>query len=140
MKRPKPPKDVELQAILRSARRCAMCFALKGDNEIKEGQISHIDRDPTNNDPENLVFLCLPHHNNYDTKQSQAKNYSPDELKRYRATLDQYVRDLPLTWPTGKPEAAAMKKTTSRKAVSKVSLAVFDRRLPIYLATQKFLV
>ena len=141
MKRPKIPKDVELQVILRSARRCAMCYALQSDSGIHDGQISHIDHKPTNNDPENLVFLCLSHHNDYDTKKSQAKNYSLDEVKRYRDTLDQYVtRDLPLTWPTGKPEVSTMKKTMMSKAVSKVSLAVFDRRLPIYLVTEKFLV
>ena len=43
----------------RCARRCCLCFWLKGDFAEKEGQIAHLDHNPANGAEENLVFLCL---------------------------------------------------------------------------------
>jgi hypothetical protein len=53
----------------------------------KKGQIAHLDRDPSHNDPDNLAFLCLEHHDQYDSRPSQSKGLTPEEVKRYRAAL-----------------------------------------------------
>jgi len=46
-----------------------------------------LDRDPSNSDPENLAFLCLEHHDQYDSRPSQSKGFTPEEVKRYRTAL-----------------------------------------------------
>ena len=57
------------------------------DHTEKKGQIAHLDRDPANNKLDNLAFLCLEHHDQYDVKPSQAKGLRPAEVKAYRADL-----------------------------------------------------
>jgi hypothetical protein len=70
-----------------SRRRCALCFGLAHDLGVKPGQIAHIDQDPANNDPGNLVWLCLEHHDQYDSRTSQSKGLTADEVKHHRADL-----------------------------------------------------
>lgn len=89
--RPKIPTQVELDVISQSARRCCMCFALSADFDEKQGQIAHLDHDRTNNKPSNLAWLCLPHHDQYDSKTSQSKGYSEKEIKRYRDGLHEHI-------------------------------------------------
>jgi hypothetical protein len=55
--------------------------------EVKKGQIAHVDQDRSNNKEENLAFLCLEHHDEYDTKPSQSKNLTEREVKHYRDLL-----------------------------------------------------
>jgi hypothetical protein len=64
---------------------------LENDFEIKKGQIAHLDRNPSNSKLGNLCFLCLQHHDEYDTKQSQSKGYKPSEIKRYINRLNEKV-------------------------------------------------
>ena len=79
-----------------SRRRCCICFALKQDDAEKKGQIAHLDHDASNNSPDNLAFLCLDHHDQYDSRPSQAKGLTIEEVKRYRTELLAYVaRKLP---------------------------------------------
>jgi hypothetical protein len=73
--------------LMQVARRCALCFGLHGDLEMKKGQIAHIDHDPSNNIEHNLAFLCFNHHDEYDSKTSQAKGISPRELIAYKRCL-----------------------------------------------------
>jgi hypothetical protein len=80
---PQPEADVLLQ----SRRRCCICFGLHRNTSIKQGQIAHIDRDSSNNEINNLAFLCLNHHDSYDSKTSQSKGFTPVEVKRYRDEL-----------------------------------------------------
>jgi hypothetical protein len=68
MARKSLPQEIEAAVLLRSRRRCALCFGLKEDREQKAGQIAHIDQDSSNNTPDNLVFLCLEHHDAYDSR------------------------------------------------------------------------
>jgi hypothetical protein len=90
-KRAKIPSDVEAAVLIASGRRCCMCFSYAFDFSQKPGQIAHIDRDPSNADEDNLVFLCLPHHSEYDSKSSQHKNYTQVELKKIRTRLYESV-------------------------------------------------
>jgi CheY-like chemotaxis protein len=61
--------------------------ALSSDYSIKQGQIAHLDKDPRNNSVDNLAFLCMPHHDQYDSTTSQSKNLTIEEVKLYRAQL-----------------------------------------------------
>jgi len=90
-RKPIPP-DIETQVLQKSRRRCCLCWSLYGDATVKQGQIAHLDHDPSNCDFDNLAFLCLPHHDEYDTKRSQAKGFRPEEVKSYRNRL--YATDI----------------------------------------------
>ena len=89
---PKPgrkpiPEEVTTQVLLACRRRCCLCFHLNHDATEKAGQIAHVDRNPANNHPDNLAFLCLPHHNTYDSRPSQSKGLTPGELVAARDAL-----------------------------------------------------
>ena len=83
--------EVVADVISESRRRCCICFALQQDNTEKKGQIAHLDRDASNNSPENLAFLCLDHHDQYDSRTSQGKGLTIEEVKRYRTELLAWV-------------------------------------------------
>ena len=72
---------------MRSRRRCALCFGLNGDDAEKKGQIAHVDQDNQKNAEEDLVFLCLEHHDEYDSKTSQSKGLTVQEVRGYREEL-----------------------------------------------------
>jgi hypothetical protein len=91
--RKKPSKAAEESALAKSARRCALCFALKGDLREKIGQIAHIDGNRANSVPGNLAWMCLEHHSSFDSITSQHKNYTKAEVKRYLAALYRIVAD-----------------------------------------------
>lgn len=84
--------------LLRSRRRCCVCFALSGDSTPKRGQIAHLDRDASNNLADNLAFLCLEHHDEYDSRTSQSKGLTEREVRRFRSQLERFVAEsLPAT-------------------------------------------
>jgi hypothetical protein len=85
--RPKIPDRIQSQLFDQSRRRCAICYALDGDLSEKSGQIAHLDHQPTNNTVANLCFLCLNHHDRYDSRTSQSKGLSEHEVKGYRDKL-----------------------------------------------------
>jgi DNA-binding transcriptional regulator YhcF (GntR family) len=87
MTRKKVSKKLEADILVQSRRRCCICFGLARNLEVKSGQIAHLDHDSSNNAADNLAFLCLEHHDKYDSKTSQSKNYTITEVKRYRDEL-----------------------------------------------------
>lgn len=91
MTRIKIPHQTETKVLLNTRRRCCICFGLERDNRIKQGQIAHLDRNSSNNNIDNLVFLCLPHHDNYDTRTSQSKGLTKNEVKEFRSELEEYI-------------------------------------------------
>lgn len=91
-RRAKIPKAAETQVLLRSGRRCCICVALSRDATEKRGQIAHLDHDAGNNNVENLAFLCLKHHDQYDSRTSQSKGFTESEVRSYR---DKLYADLP---------------------------------------------
>lgn len=102
--RRKPTDEVETDVLLKSRRRCALCFGLRHDLAEKRGQLAHVDRDASNSEFENLAYLCLPHHDEYDSRNSQSKMFSPNELARYRDALYAYIESgRPLDTPRAKP-------------------------------------
>jgi len=86
-KRKKIPKNIVVDVLTRSRRRCCMCYGLKKDDGIKNGQIVHLDKNSSNNSFNNLAFLCLEHHNEYDSSKSQSKGFTITEAKKYRNEL-----------------------------------------------------
>ena len=87
-----PSSEVELQVLLSSRRRCCICFGLHRDLSVKQGQLAHIDRNPANSAADNLAFMCLQHHDWFDTKPSQSKGVPPPEAKHYREELYNELR------------------------------------------------
>jgi len=89
------------QVLVLSRRRCCICFGLDGDLQEKRGQIAHLDHDPANNDLDNLAWLCLQHHDQYDGKTSQSKGLRLSEVKHYRKELyDRIAAGLPGETPS----------------------------------------
>jgi hypothetical protein len=81
------PRQMETEILTRCRRRCCLCYFLEHRQEERPGQIAHLDQDHNNNEPENLAYLCLEHHNRYDSRTSQAKGFTRDEVKYYRDRL-----------------------------------------------------
>lgn len=82
------PKDVETIVLTKCMRRCCLCWELEHkDNPVLGGQIAHLDHNPGNNDPDNLVWLCLAHHDLYDGTTSQSKGLTRAEVKHHRDRL-----------------------------------------------------
>jgi hypothetical protein len=76
-----------------------MCFYLDENFTEQEGQIAHLDHDPSNGDEDNLVYLCLKHHSLYDSRTSQHKNYTLPEIKAARSRLYEAVAQYkPCEW------------------------------------------
>jgi len=63
-RRPTRPARVDLGIQMLCGFRCCICG-------ITNIQIHHIDGDPSNNEPSNLVGLCLPHHDQAEQGKSQ---------------------------------------------------------------------
>lgn len=79
--------DKQDQVLLSSRRRCCICSGLRGDFDEKQGQIAHLDHDSNNDDVDNLAFLCLLHHDQYDSKTSQSKGLRESEVRYFRGEL-----------------------------------------------------
>jgi hypothetical protein len=80
-------KTVEKEVFIASRRRCCLCMFLLGKSDVCQGQIAHLNRDPSDSRFENLVFLCLGHHDEYDSRRGQSKGFSLLEVKEYRDRL-----------------------------------------------------
>jgi hypothetical protein len=96
MPRKPVPQRTEKQVLLLSRRRCCICFGLNKDMGVKEqGQIAHLDRNPNNNDVDNLAYMCLVHHDQYDRKTSQSKAFKGKEVREFRRELYEAVARMP---------------------------------------------
>jgi hypothetical protein len=91
-RRQRVPSNTVAEVISSSRRRCCICYGLVGDLSLKRGQVAHLDRDPSNNDSDNLAFLCLDHHDVYDSRMSQSRGFAPKEIKKYREELYAAIR------------------------------------------------
>jgi hypothetical protein len=124
--------------LARSRHRCVLCYGLYRDSTVKQGQGSHIDHNPANSTYVNLVFLCLPHHDQYDSTTSQSKNFYQGEIRKYQTELDTYLEGLRATpWPDFSPATGAAADTEQPNLVS--SPEVYDRRIVMYRALRSFL-
>jgi hypothetical protein len=96
MTRKKIPGTTLDDVLVTCRRRCAMCFGLHKQVGIVKGQIAHLDHDNTNDELDNLAFLCLPHHDEYDSKYSQSKRWTIGEVKKFRGLLYSYLESMPI--------------------------------------------
>lgn len=72
-------------------RRCCMCYSLDRDNRQKNGRIVYLDSNTKNDSIDNLAYLCLDHHNAFESRMSQSKNYTSGELFSYKTELERYI-------------------------------------------------
>lgn len=79
--------ETETTLLTSSARKCCFCYGIDNDFSEKSGQIAHVDGDRANSSLNNLAWLCLEHHDKFDSKTSQSKGYTINELKSYRDKL-----------------------------------------------------
>src|SRR5688572_11541664 len=81
------PEATQASILLKSRRRCCLCFWLKGEDEVKKGQLAHLDGDNENAAEDNLAFLCLEHHDEYDSIPRLSKGLREQEVRRWRDEL-----------------------------------------------------
>lgn len=93
--RQRVPKEVETKVLTRSKRRCCICYGLYQDLDVKKGQIAHLDGNRDNNTPRNLAWLCLKHHDEHDSKTSQSKGFTIEEVRKYRTDLYHALKRMP---------------------------------------------
>ena len=86
-RRRKIPDPLVDEVLKRCRRQCCMCFGLNGKTDVTDGQIAHLDRDSSNIDIDNLVYLCLDCHKNYDRQSNRTIGYKPGEVQHYRDQL-----------------------------------------------------
>jgi hypothetical protein len=86
-KRARINDKVLASVLVRSRRRCCLCFFLDHEREVKDGQVAHIDGRRSNNAEDNLVYLCLHHHDKYDSRAKQTRRLTADEIKHHRQKL-----------------------------------------------------
>ncbi len=86
------PEKIQTNIFLNSRRRCCLCFWLNGEDEVKKGQIAHLDDNNENSSEGNLAFLCLEHHDEYDSEPRLSKGLRLTEVKRWRDELYKEMR------------------------------------------------
>jgi hypothetical protein len=79
--------DTQKVILLKSRRRCCLCFWLESRDEVLKGQFAHLDNDPENNAEDNIAFLCFNHHDEYDGKTRIAKGLREKEVRHWRDEL-----------------------------------------------------
>jgi len=80
-------RAVETRVLLAARRRCCLCYFLHHRDEVRKGQIAHLNQNPADSRFSNLVWLCLEHHDEYDSRTSQAKGITQGEVVAYRNRL-----------------------------------------------------
>src|SRR5438876_10253424 len=108
------------------------------DQCVKSGQIAHLDHDNTNNDQDNVAFLCLTHHDQYDSTTSQSKGLRKSEVWHFRSELHARIANDIASAAAGaatpKPDVAVIFKespllTTERKVRLSNQVNAFYRYL-----------
>ena len=85
------PRQVLDEVLYLCRRRCSVCHGLHRDASVKQGQVAHLDQDRTNHTLDNLAFLCLAHHDEYDGITSQSKGLTAAEVRRFRKELHEVI-------------------------------------------------
>ena len=110
-RRPAIPTATQTELLRRSRRRCCICFGLNGDIGVKKGQIAHLDQDRSNVSLDNLSWLCVPHHDDYDSIPRQTKGLTAEEVKSYRNDLYRQTSKIGLKVSPKKPRRDLKKKS-----------------------------
>jgi hypothetical protein len=118
-----PTPDVQTQVLTSSQRRCCLCYYVSKNQAERKGQIAHLNQDRSNSDADNLVFLCLEHHDAFDSRTSQSKGYSEGEVRHYR---DRMYKELG-TEPSLPAHAASSNETPFEKLAPELRI-VFENK------------
>jgi len=97
------PQSIQAEVVNACMRRCCLCYYLHDERRVRKGQIAHLNRNRSDPDFPNLVFLCLEHHDEFDSQTSQSKGLIPQEVKVYR---DRLYRELDRPSSTSKQKIA----------------------------------
>ncbi len=81
--------SVQVDVLTASRRKCCLCYYLAGERRVRKGQIAHLNQDRSDSQFENLVFLCLEHHDEFDSQTSQSKGLIPQEIRVHRDRMYQ---------------------------------------------------
>jgi len=109
------PRVETLVATL-SHRRCCLCVFLEGRDEVRKGQIAHLNGDCMDNRLENLAWLCLDHHDDYDSRTSQSKGLTEGELRHWRDQLLRKYEGPDATWTVQNATAEVRAETQQLRA------------------------
>lgn len=97
--RSRVPTPIETAVLTKSRRRCCLCVYLDGIDIKRRGQVAHLNRDRADNRFDNLVWLCLDHHDEYDSRTSQSKGLTTEEVRHYRDLLLKRFEGQSAYWP-----------------------------------------
>lgn len=100
------PEETQTRILLRSRRRCCLCFWLRGEDEVKKGQLAHLDGDHENPAESNLAFLCLEHHDEYDSVPRLSKGLREREVRQWR---DELYKEMEYRFRSTKQHVASLK-------------------------------
>lgn len=78
------PESIQARVLSECTRRCCICYWLQQIDRVRKGQIVHLNGNASDSSYENLAFLCLEHHDEFDSRTSQSKGYTTAEVKKYR--------------------------------------------------------
>jgi hypothetical protein len=120
LKRTTPQKEIETRLLITSKRRCCLCYFLDNITEVQKGQVCHLDQNPNNSRLTNLVWLCLKHHDEFDSKTRQSKGITVGEIREYRNQLYKILgtQDIPIPKPI---------LTNSRSSIGEISAESYPR-------------
>ncbi len=90
---------LETAVLTLSRRRCCLCVFLDHRDEKRPGQIAHLNRVRSDNKFGSLAWLCLDHHDEYDSRTSQSKGLTEGEVRHYRDKLIQRFDGPNASWP-----------------------------------------
>lgn len=96
------PESLRREVMYESAYRCAVC-------QSGGKHIHHIDKDSSNNEKDNLVLLCVDHHDEAHTTRENSLNLTAARLKHARMRWTSKVRERREAFATvqGQPDSAA---------------------------------
>jgi hypothetical protein len=117
-RRPIAP-EIEARLLTETRRRCCLCVFLQQDWNVKAVQVAHISRNREDNRYANLAVLCLRHHDQYDSRPSQTKRYTPNELKLYKSRLIDAMRGFGDRPPVGSPLRTPRRAVRLRQAITR---------------------
>src|SRR5471032_1705521 len=73
--------------------RCCLCEHLSElPPRVRNGQIHHLDGNPSNNAIDNLVWLCIEHHEDVGKVGRASRRMSPAVIRRYQKRLQKLVQ------------------------------------------------
>jgi hypothetical protein len=128
MPRKKIPQVVQTKVFMMSRRRCCICFGLDRDDSQKKGQIAHLDKNASNNNFDNLAYLCLDHHDEFDSQTSQSKGLTTAEVKNYRDELYDHF----MNWSQRANKGHLLNFLASRITVEDLAEAVVEVASKMY--------